>query len=101
MGHLPGQQFRYAGRREGLCHPSGTRSRSWYSERCQGKPCLRGLYYLKLSHHGKNHQSMGRNGRILLFRLCPQQRVGLKMEFYEDGDEIVSNGYLKPVFKVG
>ena len=35
------------------------------------------------------------------FGCAPNNESGLKMEFYEDGDEIVSNGYLKPVFKVG
>ena len=90
MGHLSGQQFRYAGRREGLCHPSGTRSRSWYSERCQGKPRLRGLYYLKLSHHGKIINPWEGMEGYFCFGCAPNNESGLKMEFYEDGDEIVS-----------
>ena len=90
MGHLPGQQFRYAGRREGLCHPSGTRSRSWYSERCQGKPCLRGLYYLNSAIMEKIINPWEGMEGYFCFGCAPNNESGLKMEFYEDGDEIVS-----------
>ena len=91
MGHLPGQQFRYAGRREGLCHPSGTRSRSWYSERCQRKTVPAWTILSKKSAiTGKIINPWEGMEGYFCFGGAPNNESGLKMEFYEDGDQIVS-----------